>query len=142
MIIAVYLQLLGDASGVILLSLEKTEAVRLADTLLGQQPGKTKILTELGGSALKETASILSGAYLSATGKLLRMRLLISSPGMAQDMAGAIVENILAETSKDADYALVMDTELKIVMEKIVAYFFFIPDAASMEKMFKVLGVK
>ena len=68
------------------------------------------------------------------------MRLLISSPAIAQDMAGAIVDNVLIETSKEADYTLVIDTELEIINEKITAYFFFIPDKQSLEKMLKAIG--
>ncbi len=141
LVTAIYLQLLGDVSGIILFSFQQDEANRLSDALLGLPLGKTKMLNDMARSALKETTTILSGAYLSAIGKLLKMRLLVSSPGFAQDMAGAIVDNILVETSKEADSALVMDTELNIVDEKIVAYFFFIPDVGSLRKILKVVGV-
>jgi len=142
LVTAVYLELLGDARGVILLSLPKDEANRLADLLLGQVPGKNKILNEMAQSALKEATTILSGAYLSAISKILKMRLLISAPALAQDMAGAIVDNILIEISKEADYAIILDTELEIVDKKLLAHFFFVPDKESLEKILKAMGVK
>lgn len=140
LVATVYLQLLGDASGVILLSFKKDDALRLADMLMGKEPGASKVLGEMGESALKESATILTGAYLAALSKLLKMRFLISSPAMAQDMAGAIVDNILIETSKEADYTLAIDTELEIINEKVTAYFFFIPDKQSLEKILRAIG--
>lgn len=142
LVITIYLQLLGDAQGVIMFTFNKDEAIRLSDLLLGRPQGKTKILTEMAESSLKETATILSGAYLSAMAKLLKMRFIISSPGLAQDMAGAIVDNILIETSKEADHAIVVNTELKIIDEKVMAYFFFVPDTPSLKKIMDVTGVK
>lgn len=141
LVTTVYLQLLGDISGVILFSFKKDEANHLADMLQGFDIGKTRVLNTMAQSALKETTTILSGAYLNAMSKLLNMRLLVSSPGFAQDMAGAVVDAILAETSKEADYAIIMDTELSITSEKIMAYFFFIPDMESLDKIMEAMGV-
>lgn len=140
LVATVYLQLLGDASGVILLSFKIEDALRLSDMLIGKEPGSSKVLGEMGESALKESTTILTGAYLAALSKMLKMRFLISSPAMAQDMAGAIVDNILIETSKEADYTLVIDTELEIINEKVKAFFFFIPDKQSLEKILRAIG--
>jgi len=137
----VYLEILGDVSGVILFSFRKDEANRFVDLLLSNPAGTSKIINELGQSALKEVATIISGAYLNALAKFLRMRLLISTPGFAEDMAGAIIEDILIETSKEADQFFVIDTEFEIVSEKVNTYFFFVPDVESLGKIFRVLGV-
>ncbi len=139
---AVYLQITGDANGVILFCFQKDESNKLADLLSGLLAGKTRVLLEVGKSAIKEAATIITGAYLSALAKLLKMRLLLSVPGLAQDMAGAVIDNILIEISREADYALVADTELIILDEKAVAYLFFIPDKESLPKMLKALGMK
>jgi chemotaxis protein CheC len=141
LVAAVYLELLGDAQGVILFAFDKNQANRLADLLLSKPLGTSKILDELGQSALKETATILSGAYLNALSKLLKMRLLISSPAFAEDMAGAIIDNILIETSKEADYFFVIDTELEVVAEKVKTYFFFVPDSGSLQKILHAIGM-
>ncbi len=142
LVTAIYLQALGDVAGVMLFSFRKEEGNKLADLILGNLPGKTKLLNDMSSSALKETASILSGAYVNALAKLLKKRLLISSPAISQDMAGALVGDILIETGKDADYAIVIDTELEIVDEKVMAYFFFIPETGSLEKVLSELGVE
>ncbi|MFH1790869.1 MAG: chemotaxis protein CheC [Candidatus Omnitrophota bacterium] len=141
LIVSVYLQLLGDASGVILFSFKREDASRLANALLGREQAGANMLNEMAQSALKETATILSGAYLSAIGKMLKMRLLVSSPGLAQDMAGAMIDDVLIETCKDADSAMIADTEFIIRDEKVVTYFFFIPDTGSISAIMKAMGV-
>lgn len=141
LVAAVYLELLGDATGVILFTLDNEEARRLADLLLNKPFGTTKILDELGQSALKETATILSGAYLGAISKLLGMRLLISSPAFAEDMAGAIIDNVLIETSKEADHFFVIDTELEIVGQRAKTFFLFVPDVASLREILHAIGM-
>lgn len=140
LVTAIYLQLLGDATGVILFPFCKEDARTLAGLLLGRAK-QTNVLSEMEQSALKETMTIISGAYLGAMAKLLKMRFLISSPALAEDMAGAIIDNILIETSKEADYVILVETEFIVVDEKILAYFFFIPDMLSLEKILNVMGV-
>lgn len=139
-ITAIYLQLLGDATGVILFPFHKNIACKLAGLLLGQVK-KNNVLNDMERSALKETMTIISGAYLSALAKLLKMKLLVSLPALAEDMAGAIIDKILIETSKEADYVLLIETEFIVVDEKILAYFFFIPDMLSFGKILEAMGV-
>lgn len=143
LVTAVYLQLLGDVQGVILLSFKQEDQNRLADVLLGRELGKTIILDEMGQSAVKETATILSGAYLNAIAKFLKLRLLVSSPGLTHDMAGAVIDNILIETSREADFTLIIDTQFDIIdiSTKVMTYFFFIPNMESLEKIIKIVGV-
>lgn len=140
-VIAVYLKLLGGAEGVILFSFSIDDAKRLANCLLGKREGAPLKLDEMEVSAIKEITTILAGSYLSAMSKMLKMKLLISSPSMTEDMAGAVIDNILIETSKTADHLIVVNTELSIVGEKIFTYFFFIPESESFKKIISVLGV-
>ncbi len=141
LVTVVFLQLLGDASGVLLCAFKKDDANRLADILQKKKEGTTKILNEMGQSAVKEAATILCGAYLSAMSKLLNMKFLMSTPALAQDMAGAIIDAVLAETSRSGEHAIVVNTELSIVSERLLAYFMFIPEVESLDRIFKALGV-
>ncbi len=140
LVTSIYLQLLGDITGVILLSFEEASAITLADVLLGKQDAGGAF-DDLRRSALKETATIIAGSYLSAMSKFLKMTFLISNPSLAHDMAGAIVNNVLTETSKEADVAMIMETEFDVADCKVTAFFFFVPDTGSLDKLFKALGV-
>lgn len=140
--VAVTLKLLGDATGAMFFSFKKEDALRLSNTLLGGAPSKSKTLSEMAQSALKEMATILAGSYLSAMSRLLKMRFLLSSPALTQDMAGAIIDDVIIETTMAADSALIMDTELNIFEERILAYFFFMPDGESLKKILARIGVE
>lgn len=138
---AVYQRVLGDISGVMLIAMDKHSAIMIADEIMGQRTGSTRVLGEMALSALKEVSTIICGAYLNAVTKFLKMRITMTSPALAQDMAGALLEDVIAETCADADKAIIVNTELSVVSEKITAYFFFIPETASLEKMFKAMAV-
>ena len=139
---AVCMKVLGEIEGIMLISFGMAGATCLSDILLGKERGQkpVHIIDEMGISALKEISSILGGAYLNAISKMFGMRLTMSLPSFSEDMAGALIENVLAETSKDADYAIVVNTELKIVDEKIMARFFFMPDNNSLNKVLCAMG--
>lgn len=142
LVTAVYSRLLGDAQGVILLSFRQDTAKEFAGLLLlGPSAEGNKMLEELSQSAIKEVTTIICGAYLTALAKLLSMRLLVSVPGFAFDMAGAIVDNILIETAKDVDYSIIINTEFDFIAsdKKIIAYFFFVPELESLEKILNII---
>ena len=80
LVAGLFLTILGDATGKILLLFPRDSAVNLADMLLKQPMGTSKILSEMGHSAIKEAGNILTGAYLSALNEFLGMLLLISVP--------------------------------------------------------------
>ena len=138
---SVYLKVLGDAEGVILFAFVKNEALRLADLIMNQPVGSSKVINEMVRSALKEGSSILTGSYLNAISKLLDMRFIPTIPSFAQDMAGAIISDVLIESCKGAEYAIVFDTEFRVGDEQIFAYFFFVPEKQFLdlitEKLFK-----
>lgn len=141
MVTAVYHQLLGDADGVLLYAFKNDDALKLADLLLHKPVGYTKLLNEMGRSAVKEAATILCGAFLSSLSSLLKMQFLMSTPALAQDMAGAIIGAVLAEAGETGEHAIVVNTQISITKEKLSSYFMFIPDAHSLKKMLKSLGV-
>jgi len=141
MVTSVYLQMLGDLTGVLLFTYTREAAGKLSSILTGRGAVSEKGLTELAESSLKEASTILTGAYLGAMSKVLHKTLLISSPAIAHDMSGAIIENVLIETGKDADFAIIIETEFTIVDEKIDAFFIFIPETESLKGLFEAMGV-
>jgi len=135
LVAATYMRLLNDVTGAIMLTFEKQTALDMADLLMGNQKGKTKNLNDMATSALKEAGTILSGAYLGAISEILGIKILISAPSIAIDMAGSISDAVLSEVCEDCDQALVITTEFFISDEKIRSYFFFIPSQDSLAKM-------
>lgn len=135
------LSILGDATGKIVLLFPRDSALHLADMLLKQPVGTSKILSEMGHSAIKEAGNILTGAYLSALNEFLGMLLLISVPTLVFDMAGALLANItqgMEETLK----VICIETNFMDENEGIGGYFILVPDAISLRAIFQAIKVK
>jgi chemotaxis protein CheC len=135
------LSILGDATGKILLLFPRDSALHLADMLLKQPLGSSKILTEMGHSAIKEAGNILTGAYLSALNEFLGMLLLISVPTLVFDMAGALLATV-AQGLDDSTKVISIETRFVDDNKEIGGYFILVPDAASLRAIFQAIKVK
>jgi chemotaxis protein CheC len=135
------LSILGDATGKILLLFPRDSALHLADMLLKQPLGSSKILTEMGHSAIKEAGNILTGAYLSALNEFLGMLLLISVPTLVFDMAGALLATV-AQGLDEATKVISIETKFIDDNKEIGGYFILVPDAVSLRAIFQAIKVK
>jgi chemotaxis protein CheC len=141
LVVGVYLKVLGEAQGGIILVFLRESALSLVDILLNQKIGTTKILAELEESALKETGSILSGAYLNALSELMQITLIPSVPKIAFDQAGVVVESIFGHLLNGSNIVLGIETEFVEAATRIKGHFLFMPDAEGIKMMLKKLGV-
>jgi chemotaxis protein CheC len=135
------LSILGDATGKIVLLFPRDSALHLADMLLKQPVGTSKILNEMGHSALKEAGNILTGAYLSALNEFLGMLLLISVPSLVFDMAGALLATV-TQGMEDSTKVICIETKFIDSTEVIGGYFILVPDAVSLRAIFQAIKVK
>ena len=143
-VVGITLQLLGEARGHILLLFSRPSAERLLYQLSGET-GPGDELSEMAESTLCEVGNILTSAYLSALGNLLKMMLIPSVPLLACDMAGAVVDRLLVELSLSGDLALMVETEfhdLGPVASAVTGHFFLIPDPAALNAIFAALGAE
>ena len=135
------LSILGDCTGKILLIFPRDSALHLADMLLKQTIGTSKILTELGHSAIKEAGNILTGAYLSALNEFLGMLLLISVPTLVFDMAGALLTTATLGM-EDVSKVISIETRFTDSTEVVGGYFILVPDAVSLRAIFQAIKVR
>lgn len=141
-VVGIYLQMLGDARGNILIILPRESALRLLSRLLPREKSEGVLLTELEISALKEVGNILASAYLNALGTLMKKTLIPSVPVLSFDMAGAVIDYVLIELGEVGDLALMVETEFFGEDEKISGQFFLLPDPASLKIILNAIGVK
>lgn len=107
---AIYLSVSGAAEGHMIVIYRSETAFDLIDMLLGQDFGTTEALGELEISALAEMGNIVGSFFLNALADATGLNLRVSPPSVMMDMAGAILDAVLAEIMLDADEALVMQT--------------------------------
>ncbi len=141
LVIGIYLRVLGDVLGSILLTFPRDSAFTLIDAIRGRKAGSTKILSEMDRSALKETGTIVAGAYLNALSVLTRRTLLPCTPNLAFDMMAAIVDYILIGLSQMVEHVIVLEVEFVEAETKVKGFFFIIPDGGSLNVILEAIGV-
>ncbi|NOZ58191.1 MAG: chemotaxis protein CheC [Euryarchaeota archaeon] len=139
-IVGIYLNVSGDIPGKILIALPAETARYLVRELLGEEP-TPEFSAPLEQSALEELGNIISGSYLSALGEFLNRRFVPSTPSMAYDMAGAVVDLIVIELGERVNYAVTIETRFVIASCSLSAQFFFLLDEESYRKVLEVIGM-
>ncbi len=141
LLIGVYLKVLGDVQGGILLVLLREPALTLVDVLMNQKIGSTKVLGEVEQSALKEAGSILSAAYLNALGELMKLTAIPSVPKIAFDKADEVLKAVFEPMYQKASMIVGVETEFVEASTRIKGHFIFMPDEQGLRALLKGLGV-
>lgn len=118
-VVGIYLGITGSLDGHALLVLQPDGARRLAALLLeGFATPRPVELDELGMarldelelSALREVGNVTVGAFLNEVGRHLEEPVVVTVPVAVSDMAGAILDGVLADLTSDIDEVLVVRT--------------------------------
>lgn len=141
LVAAVYIRVLGDVRGSMLFLVPRESALAMVDLLQGHDVGTTKVIGETDEELLKQTGNILAMAYLNSLTRLTDLIFLPSPPAFAFDMAGAILDSIMAEAGMVAEQAIVVSTEFLHIAEKVTAMLFFLPKPETLDVILSRLGV-
>lgn len=133
---AVHLPIYGEICGTALVFFPLERLIELSQMLIGPQNESSGELSELGNSAIKELGSILTGAYLSALFKFVHVQMIHGVPGLALDMAQAVLDTVLVELEQKDEIAIVIETEFLENEKQLTGSFFLLPEADSLEKLF------
>jgi chemotaxis protein CheC len=131
----VALELEGSLAGIVLLLIRADGADTLC-SLLGVEPG-----SEVADSALGEIGNILGASYLNALGSMTGLELLPSTPQVINDLLGAIVSTVLAQTVGHGDVALVLDSELDVSGSPCAISFMLLPNEGGAGSLLAPLGL-
>lgn len=96
--------------------------------------------TEIGRSAIGEVANIIGTTYIRGIAQVCDMTFEPEPPEVASGMLGAVVGTVLAMSSVLTNFALMVDTELKIADTACVVKFLFIPSDNSVDSLLGALG--
>lgn len=142
-VVGIYLSVSGSAPSSILFILPVEKACLLVDMLLNRTAGQTLTegLNDMGKSAMMELGNIISAAFLNAVSMFTKLTFIPSVPALATDMAGAILNGVLAQLGEIADYVLVLETEFQKNSQDIVGYLFLLPEPESLDTILSSLGV-
>lgn len=134
----IHLRILGEITGSMLLVLPNLSADKLLNFWFSRQQAADLTFNDYEESALKELGNITMGAYLVALSDLTGYTMMASIPDLAIDMLGALLEEILAVTSKEIDKVILVETDFSLNNEKVKGFFLLIFDLDSMNKLFEL----
>lgn len=142
-VVGIYLNVTGSAPANILFILPIEKACLLADMLFYREIGQTgpENFGEMEISAMMELGNILSATYLNALAMFTQLKMIPSVPALGIDMAGAIIDAILAQFGEIADYVLLLETDFKKEDMDVVGHFFLLPEPGSLDTILNALGV-
>ena len=139
---SVCLPVYGDVTGLVLVFFPLDQINELTRMLLPNftaAPGPDG-LSDIEKSALRELGSILTGAYLGALFRFIHIQILHGVPELVMDMAQAILDRVLVELEEKEDLAIVIETELIAQNKKMTSKFLLLPEAGSLERLFKAFA--
>lgn len=131
---AAWLPVIGQIEASVLLLFDE-ESVSTLCQMLGVEE-----FTEIGRSAIGEVANVIGTTYILGIAEACGMTFEPEPPEVAAGMLGAVVGTVLAMSSIITNYALMVDTELKISDAACSVKFLFIPSDSSVESLIGALG--
>jgi len=138
----VVLEVLGDIGGYILFIFDEKNAVMMIDLLMGQEPGSTVSLSEIGVSALKEVSNVMSGSYLRVLGDMINLTLTMTPPYFTAGSPLEIPKFITEHCIKEQETTICFKSYLSISKEfQAYGSLVFIPSADSLVHLLNLLGI-
>lgn len=137
----VYLEVLGDLPGTVLVLFDRVTAHRLLTTLISDEAADFTDLSPLQQSALKEIGNILAGSYLTALADFTNQHMVISVPNLAVDMASAVFSVPMIKVGSMSDYALLIQATF-FQEQHNNGYILFVPDINAAYKLLDIFGVE
>jgi chemotaxis protein CheC len=146
LVVGVYLGITGSLNGHAMLVLQPAGARRLAALLLDGFAVPTPVsadsleFDEMEVSALQEVGNVTIGAFLNEVGRHLDEPVHPTVPVAIADMAGAILDGVLADLTMDSDELLAAHTSFINNGETIEGAVLVMPHRASLQVLTAALG--
>jgi chemotaxis protein CheC len=138
LVVGIYLNLGSDIEGNIMFILDLNSALNLTNMLLSREDDE---LDDIAMSALSEVGNILASSYVNSLSSLTGLKITVSVPSLAVDMAGAILSVPAIQFGLIADQVLFIETIFEEGENFVHGNLFLLPDMDSFEKILSSLGV-
>jgi chemotaxis protein CheC len=136
------IEIKGDIAGRIFLLLSPDDAKHLSGCLLGKTENQIDFTDDMFKSSILEVTNILCGSYVSALADMTELTILTSTPSLAMDMVGAILDFIFIQIAQTSEEALFIKTDLVVKGLSMEGLFLLFPTSESLRKIFDILKVQ
>lgn len=132
----------GDITGSVMLIFPPLSAYRLVDILMGNEPGTSSSLGDMGGSAICEVGNLAGSFFLNFLAEATGLRTVPAPPVL--DGQTLVAEMLKSSVEGDEDAprggdALVAQTVFTQSLQSIEALFFIVPTRNSLATIFEAL---
>ncbi len=142
--VCLYLTASGPAPANILLMFSYEKAFTLVNLLMNRPTTNNttpESFTDMEYSVMLEVGNIIASTYLNSLAAFTGLSFISSIPMIGIDMAGAIMDSVLAQFGELEDRVLLLKTQLSKNEEELVGNFFLMPNTGSLDIILKSLGV-
>lgn len=133
-ITAAWLPVVGQIEASVLLIFDPEGEKQIYD-VLGLEP-----YTEMARSALQEMANIIGTQYVFGIAESCGLTFEPEPPEVSEGMLGAVLSTVLAMSTVVTNYAVLVDTQLKVEKNDCTVRFLFIPSDTSVEALISNIG--
>lgn len=131
---AAWLPVVGQIEASVLLLFDPEGEKQIYD-VLGLEP-----YTEMARSALQEMANIIGTQYVFGIADSCGLTFEPEPPEVSEGMLGAVLSTVLAMSTVVTNYAVVVDTQLKVEKKDCTVRFLFIPSDTSVDALISNIG--
>ena len=131
-IICIQMEILGALHGSALLIFEQECAYTIMELLVGKTGDRTKLVTQIGISSLKEIGNIVISSYLSTLSSLSRLPVFPSCPQFSDGLATTVIKNVFGGVLNADAYLILIETVFTEQVTAVSGTFFIAIDSDSM----------
>ncbi len=131
-VVAMHTALMDQMGGHTLMMMSMETAHRLVDILVGQTPGTTTELDEMGRSCLQETGNIISSSFVNSWAKWLDITTEPGAPNVLVDHPESIMQSVLVEQAMAGDEVFMAKTDFNVDGQWLEWEFYLLPAPASL----------
>ncbi len=139
-IVGIYIGFEEDLQGNMMFALDLDSAQNLSKLLYPRERDSDEF-DDMDVSVLSEVGNILASSYVNSLSTLTNLKIAITIPSLAVDMAGAILSVPAIQFGMISDKALMIETMFSQDEDSVSGKFFLLPDLESYDKLLNALGV-
>ena len=142
LVAAIFVEMSGELSGIMLLILTKEFSDEVLFRMLGKVDSDFLELEEIDSSVLMETGNIVISSYITAMASLTNVNVELSVPQLAITMVGGIMSAPMSLMGQHSDRIMMITGQFTIDGKALDSEMLLLPDVESLNVLMKKLGVE
>ena len=142
LVAAIFVEMAGEVSGIMLFVLTKEVSDEILFRMLGKTESDLLAMEEIDSSVLIEIGNIVISSYITAMSSLTGVNVELSVPQLAINMLGGIMSVPIAMMGQHSDKIMMITGDFKIDGKALDSTMLLLPDVESLNVLMKKLGVE